>query len=123
MAITFSTTVQLELIECATCGVHFGITPHLQKNRRADKEGFCCPNGHINVYRQSEADRLRLELKRKEQELADKAIEKIRVQAELDKANRQLKRVSRGVCPCCNRTFKNLSSHMKTKHADLINKK
>ena len=28
------------------------------------------------------------------------------------------RRVGNGVCPCCNRTFKNLADHMTTKHPD-----
>tara|TARA_Y100000310_G_scaffold338946_1_gene430083 strand:- start:1163 stop:1354 length:192 start_codon:yes stop_codon:yes gene_type:complete len=27
-------------------------------------------------------------------------------------------RAKAGVCPCCNRTFQNLSRHMETKHPD-----
>ena len=29
-------------------------------------------------------------------------------------------RVAHGVCPCCNRTFKQLARHMKTKHPDYV---
>jgi len=32
------------------------------------------------------------------------------------KAQRKLKRVHRGVCPDCNRSFENLARHMHTKH-------
>jgi hypothetical protein len=30
------------------------------------------------------------------------------------------KRVGRGVCPCCNRHFKDLARHMESKHPELI---
>ena len=30
------------------------------------------------------------------------------------------KRVANGVCPCCNRTFKDLAAHMSTQHPDYI---
>ena len=35
-----------------------------------------------------------------------------------DKLARKLKRVGRGVCPECNRTFQNLASHMACKHGE-----
>lgn len=31
---------------------------------------------------------------------------------------RMKNRVGNGVCPCCNRHFKNLQGHMKTKHPE-----
>lgn len=37
-------------IECASCGVVFGLTETYQARRREDHEGFRCPNGHSNVY-------------------------------------------------------------------------
>jgi chemotaxis response regulator CheB len=30
------------------------------------------------------------------------------------------KRVANGVCPCCNRTFKQLARHMKAKHPEFV---
>ncbi len=38
--------------------------------------------------------------------------------SEKNKLSRQLKRVNKGVCPCCNRTFVNLANHMKTTHPE-----
>ena len=38
------------------------------------------------------------------------------------KAEKQLKRVHNGVCPCCNRSFQNLQKHMKTKHPEIAGK-
>jgi hypothetical protein len=37
-------------IECASCGVVFGITETYHARRREDHEGFRCPNGHSNIY-------------------------------------------------------------------------
>lgn len=37
-------------IECATCGVWFGITEYYDGRRRDDHKDFYCPNGHTNVY-------------------------------------------------------------------------
>ena len=35
-----------------------------------------------------------------------------------NKIEKQLKRIHKGVCPCCNRSFTNLKRHMETKHPE-----
>jgi hypothetical protein len=37
-----------------------------------------------------------------------------------EKVERKLKRVHRGVCPCCKRTFQNIQRHMETKHPETL---
>ncbi len=37
-------------------------------------------------------------------------------ESERRKRRRIEARVSKGVCPCCNRTFENVQKHMETKH-------
>lgn len=49
-------------ITCCNCGVEFSMTDALYRFRRADKGMFYCPNGHIQSYTESEADRLRKEV-------------------------------------------------------------
>lgn len=121
--IIFTKTLTLSVIECASCGIPFGITEDFEERRRNNHTGFYCPNGHSNYYAgKSEAEKLRDELKRKEQELADTAIQKINLQNQLAEKERKLKRVHNGVCPCCNRSFVNLQKHMKTKHPEIIKK-
>jgi DNA repair exonuclease SbcCD ATPase subunit len=94
-----------------------------QKLRENHKE-FYCPNGHKQWYvGESEAEKLRRELKRKEQEVADQVRARLQAQSDLDKAERKLKRVAKGVCPCCNRSFANLHKHMETKHPEVVKKK
>jgi hypothetical protein len=127
MNLKIKTEVAIEVITCAACGVQFGLTERYIESRREDHKIFYCPNQHDNYFPQkTEAEKLREELKRKEQELADKAIEKIAMEnkltAQVNEANRKLKRVHNGVCPCCNRSFQNLQRHMKTKHPELLNK-
>lgn len=121
---TITKTLTLNVIDCAACGVSFAIPDTLQARLRETHQGFYCPSGHANYYSGSnEAEKLRIELKRKEQELADQVQQKFaaqnkvyEVEGKLFAAEKKLKRVSNGVCPCCNRTFKNLAAHMKTKH-------
>lgn len=124
MQVSVYTTVSLEVQTCVTCGVHFGVPIELDRKLRENHKGFYCVNGHVQYYTgESEAEKLRRELKRKEQEVADQVRAKLLAQSELDAAQRKLKRVAKGVCPCCNRTFANLHKHMTTKHPEIVKKK
>jgi hypothetical protein len=93
------------------------------------KVEFFCPYGHAQVFAvgETEEQKLRRERDRLTQRLAEKDDE-IRRQRELrEGTERQLSatrgvvtriknRVGHGVCPCCNRTFQDLSRHMSSKH-------
>ena len=101
--------------ECYKCGVIFGITNYFKTERVKDHVGFYCPNGHSQAYtHESEADQ-NARLLREEQERHRRTIARAN-EAEEQKLARKLKRVKRGVCPECNRTFENLARHMKCKH-------
>jgi hypothetical protein len=114
-------------IRCGQCGCLFGLSRFLYDKRREDKDTFYCSNGHPRAYAENEADRLRRERDRLQQRLAEKD-DAIKYQRELREATeRQLSatrgvvtriknRVGHGVCPCCNRTFENLSRHMASEH-------
>lgn len=126
--ITFS--IDLEIVHCANCGVPFGITRDYEQRRREDHGSFFCPAGHSNVFKgKTDAERLREQLQRKEQDLAAEVERRRRaeaaVQAEQFKtraeraAKTKLKnRVGHGVCPCCKRSFENLRRHMASKHPE-----
>lgn len=93
------------------------------------KVEFFCAYGHGQVFSvgESEETKLRRERDRLAQRLAERDDE-IKRQREMRYATeRQLSatrgvvtriknRVGHGVCPCCNRTFGDLSRHMATKH-------
>lgn len=81
-----------------------------QSNRREQHDTFWCPNGHSQHYPQeTEAEKYR----RKSEMLADQVRMEQQQRQELE---RELNRVRKGVCPKCNRSFKALERHMKTKH-------
>lgn len=124
MEMSVYTSVSLEVQTCIACGVYFGVPKQLDYQLRQNHKSFYCPNGHPQSYcGESEAEKLRRELKRKEQEVADQVRAKLQAQSELQAAERKLKRVAKGVCPCCNRSFANLHKHMTTKHPEVIKKK
>ena len=141
MNIAFDTTVQnvtisLHVQDCPTCGVIYAISGELNRRRKEDGRSWYCPNGHTIHYTESEADRARKraaeeELKRRrlEEQLANTELElrftnldlegekrsKAAIKGQLTKVK---KRVGKGVCPCCNRTFQNLMKHMAGQHPD-----
>lgn len=126
VTITQDITIELITEDCCNCGVMFGFTGELRKQRLADKATFYCPNGHPQSYMGKSMKEQLAEAKR----ATASAEEEARIQAarannaERDaaaatrEAQRLLKRASAGVCPCCERSFVQLSRHMKTKHPD-----
>jgi len=122
------------VIRCASCGVAFGFSEGLRARRGEDGKTFYCPNGHTQVYRDSELEVARRELKA-EQERRQRA-ETQRMEAErqraiaerkASKATKALKntmtRVEAGVCPHCHRSFQQLARHMESKHKDACSQK
>jgi len=118
-------------ITCCKCGIVFGVPERWQQARLEDKETFWCPNGHPQAYVKSKADKLAEELSRERQRKAQLE-DQVRAERELREAaerrisavkgqiTRLKKRTAHGVCPCCNRTFQDLSRHMATKHPQFL---
>ncbi len=115
---------------CPECGVEFALRTAFEDMLRRSGKGFYCPNGHSLKFGASEADRLRRERDLLKQQMARLEEEKqiawntanaqvARAKAAEQEAKRLRARVGHGVCPCCNRTFRDLADHMKTKHPDM----
>ncbi len=91
---------------------------------------FYCPAGHSQYYPQkSDAEKLRDEVARLQTNIEHKeaTVSHLREQnSKLERSRAALRgvhtrtcnRVKNGVCPCCNRSFGDLSRHMATKHPD-----
>ena len=134
----FKADTTLTVVSCATCGVTYAIPESFYRSAlayRGDTSNgwkICCPFGHTWWYvGMTDEDKLRERL----QDARDRAG---RLVAERDqlatslrgtKANaartrkdlKSLKtRAKHGVCPCCNRTFKQLAAHMKNKHPEYV---
>lgn len=113
----------LETVTCCNCGMLFAMTEDFKRRRHDDHETFYCPAGHAQHYTgATEAQKLKRELERKENELTAARDRANRAAAERDaakKAHRKMReRVANGVCPCCNRSFENLRNHMHTQHPE-----
>lgn len=129
---TFGQITYTGLIEptsCGVCGVHFGMQADMLRKCRDTGAEFYCPNGHRLVFRQTEAEKLRDQLaaaKGREDQLRARVTsldgevehQRKRVQGYQGALTKVKKRVGNGVCPCCQRTFKDLARHMGTQHPD-----
>lgn len=111
-------------MHCGECGIEFGVPDHFYKERKENGTGWCCPNGHNRVFRESDVTKLERErniLKQQNARLADEAAAAISAREKSERESKRLKkRISAGTCPCCNRTFSNMAAHMKTQHPELL---
>ncbi len=106
----------LEVTDCCTCGVAFALPLSLHRTAKEKGSSFYCPNGHSLVYKKTDVQKLQEELQQANERVA--TANKLRWEQEerAVKAERKLKRVHRGVCPECKRTFRDVARHMQTKH-------
>ena len=125
---TLTYSGQLVTTNC-WCGIHYAVPSEfynmIERQHRDGKTQtkIYCPLGHTWEFSgKGEAEKLREQLER----------ERSRTQATRDllkheershaatrgHLTRTKKRVAAGVCPCCNRTFQQLSRHMKNKHPE-----
>lgn len=119
--------------ECITCGVVFTV-PEVKRKHAFEEGGyFSCPSGHSQGWDKDgcesarirrERDRLKQDAARLEQERREAwatASAQLERAQKAEAANKRLKkRASAGTCPCCSRTFANMSEHMKKQHPDFV---
>ena len=114
-------TVEFVREECCTCHMLFMMTAAYYSAKKADGSSFHCPAGHSQHYVESDLTRVRKQLEREQREAArlrERGMVAERAQQKAEKSIKGLKkRSAAGVCPCCNRTFKELANHMKSKHS------
>jgi hypothetical protein len=126
---TYAGETTLEVTTCGVCGVLFAAPQRLLDSCREDGDSFFCPNGHSLVFNDYENKRLKRQLERERDRNAALAAQRDQAEAEArtqkgratrfrNDRDRIKGRVAAGVCPCCNRTFKNLERHMASQHPD-----
>ncbi len=111
--------------ECCSCHCLFAMSKELNNELRNNKKTFYCPKGHKQYYTgQSEAERLKKVIANQ-----NRSLDFLRTEADTAKksaaaykgvSTRLKNRVKNGVCPCCNRHFKNVERHMKTQHPGYV---
>lgn len=129
MGAVITLDARLETTTCWSCGIEFAMPEYFVTERREDKKPFYCPNGHSAVFTESTAQRLQKELdaakarlvnERNAREWAEKQMRIARQQEKTAKTRERnlRKRVGAGVCPVCQRSFKQVRSHMAHKHPE-----
>lgn len=109
----------IEEVECCSCGHVIFMTDDFMTRRKRDHNSWYCIACGTNQSWRGESD---IDKIRRERDAYKQREETIRadLEATRKKMERLNKRVTRGVCPCCNRTFKQLATHMKNKHPELV---
>lgn len=107
------------------CGMSFQVPSWWDKGRRETHARFFCPNGHGQSYTsESDADKFRRERDSARQQLAraeQEAMEAHQLAIKAERAKKRLeKRAAAGTCPCCQRTFSNMNTHMRKQHPTFV---
>jgi hypothetical protein len=117
-------SVQLTIMTCGNCGVEFAIPENMRAEKELSGGHWYCPNGHQRVYTETEAARYKRLYEKEQREAASFRELKLAAERAQEKAEKKLaqhkKRAAAGVCPCCKRTFSQLSKHMQSKHSDFM---
>lgn len=130
----FSGDTTLIVETCCRCHVTFAMPESLYRaalnHRGPGGRQFTCPMGHSQHYvgktdeeklreeadyQRTRAGRLAAERDQANAHLRGERAAKTRIRNDRDRIKT---RVAAGVCPCCNRSFKNLHRHMESQHPD-----
>lgn len=116
--------IGFELITPGCCNVPFLMSQGHFNARKQDHDTWWCPNcgctRHFPAKSDKEILKEQLEAQRRRTRLAEGQAEQERHRTRAQKAakTRLKNRIANGVCPCCNRTFKNLMQHMHNQHPE-----
>lgn len=125
-------SVTLTRMSCGECAGTFAINEQYRLQRKEKGGSWNCPycktswsysESTVNELKRElavEKNRTELAIKRKEWAEQEAKVERNRAGAYKGIITKIKSRVSKGVCPCCNRTFANLARHMGTQHPDYV---
>lgn len=122
-------SVTLTTMSCGECGGVYAINEQRRAQCRTEGTGWTCPyckcswgyfNNGENARLKRELEQLRKRKEWAEQESRNQrerreATER-RLSAQRGVTTRIKNRISKGACPCCNRTFQDLQRHMVRQH-------
>lgn len=114
---------------CCRCKEPMWMTRESYETYRRNNQTFYCVHGHQQHFTKGKSDAEKLQ-DQLDAERRERQRQKQRVAMYQDEAKRErnrangykghatkiTKRAKAGVCPCCNRTFKQLAAHMANKH-------
>jgi len=117
-----TTQIQISLttFTCG-CGIVYGLNERFVEKLRENHNTFYCPNGCRNHFPQeTKEERLEKELHRERQQhdqtKADLEYKEKSLRSNKGQMTKLKNRIEKGVCPHCNRYFKNLHKHIQGKH-------
>jgi len=124
-------TVEIETRTCPVCGVHYGVDKALIDRRLREGGHWFCTNGDSLSFIEPEVEKLRKQLAsaqgnlnfyRSYSEQKEAEAKELGKQVRAQKAakTRLMRRVTNGVCPCCQRHFANVQRHMQSRHPDSV---
>ena len=116
-------TVTLVSMTCGECGVVFGLGQKHKQELEESHNSFYCPNGHCRHFPgESEKEKLRRKLESTERSLTVARnmsdFHEKSAQSQKGHKTRIINRINKGICPHCNRQFKNVHRHMESKHKE-----
>jgi hypothetical protein len=127
---TLTFTGELTVTSC-WCGIRLAIPSSLYREAHNNGVAVYCPLGHTFVWKETEADRLRAQIKQTEHSLRIARASATAARDQRDAAERSnaayrgwitrlRNRISNGVCPVkgCQRHFDNVQAHIASKHPD-----
>ena len=115
--LALQTILRFKTTTCITCGVIIAMNEDFYDRRLHDHRNYFCPSGHQQHFTSESKAEKNARLLREEQERHKRTLARENAErAAKEKAERKLKRVGKGVCPECKRSFQNLARHMHCKH-------
>lgn len=118
MGLALAVTVALTEINCGECGGTYAINERYRQQKQQTSGFWNCPYCKCSWgFAKGENAELREQVEAERRRTQAALARENELRAAKEKMERKLKRVGRGVCPECNRSFENLARHMNCKHA------
>jgi RNase P subunit RPR2 len=130
--VTTLVTITLTHMDCWNCHAIYGVDESARARWKAEGKSWFCPYcGKSTHYGTTDLDREKAARERAERNAQwhrERREEADRARVSAEHATRATKghltrlkrRVAAGVCPCCNRTFQDLSRHMAGQHPEYV---
>lgn len=126
---TWQGYTDLEVMCCPVCGVMYAVPERLLDHARKhpDQWWYCANGHHLHFPGKSDEqkikdlrDRLAAERASHDQTNARLIAQRGATTRIRNEKKKVVERVANGVCPCCQRTFKQLAQHMKRQHPEFV---
>ncbi len=130
---TLTVSTDLVGVNCGECGGTYAICSNYHRQQKEEGGSWTCPYCKVGWGYSGRGKNAELRKKLLQQAAAHDQtraalhnarelcrITESRRRAELGAKTKLKNRIANGVCPCCNRSFKQLAAHMRTQHPDWL---